>query len=120
MGAKDPDRVNPPPRPSDGLTLSAMHARRWLVTAHCPTCRARVHVDLAALIRLKGDDYVLWGRHARCKTWVRWSLDRRCEGRVTFLAQSCPNGSIVEMKMTREVREAIMRRDGLDPYPGYS
>ena len=87
-----------------------MHARRWIVTAHCRACGTRVYVDLSALARLVGADYVLWGRHPRCKAWVRWSVDRRCEGKVTFLAQSSQTGSVVPLEMSGLVRDAIELR----------
>lgn len=115
MGARNPDLVCPPPRPDEGLTLGEIVGRKWLITAWCGSCRNRVHVDPAALILSRGANYVLWGVRSRCKTWVRWNLDRRCEGRVIFWAQSCPNGSVVEMRRTREVQEAIMRRNGQQP-----
>lgn len=107
MGSRDPDLICPPPHPLDALTLADMHARRWIVTADCRQCRIRLHVDLAAQRRLLGDDFVLWGKTGRCKVYVRWSLDRRCEGRVIFLAQSSQTGSPVELKLTGEVRDAI-------------
>lgn len=110
MGARDPDLLCPPPHPRHAVTLAEMHALRWTVTADCPACRTRTHVDLSALRRLLGDDYVLWGKTSRCKVWVRWTLDRRCEGKVTFLAQSSQTGSLVTLKMTGEVRDAIHLR----------
>jgi len=110
MGATNPDRLASPPHPLTALTLSEMHARRWIVLADCPACHARTHVDLSALRRLLGDGYVLWGRSTRCKAWVRWSTDRRCEGQVVFLAQSSLTGSAVPLRMTGEVRNAIELR----------
>lgn len=82
MGAKNPDRICPPPNPLTALTVADMHAARWIVTADCRACRTWVHVNLGALRRVMGDDYVLWGKSSRCKVWVPWNLDRRCEGRV--------------------------------------
>ncbi|HYC74548.1 MAG TPA: hypothetical protein VEC04_06890 [Brevundimonas sp.] len=114
MGARDPDAIAPPPHPLQALTLAEMHARRWLVIAACPNCHARTHVDLAALRRLLGDDYVLWGRTTRCKAWVRWEVDRRCPGSVTFLAQSSLSGSTVPLRMTAEVRDAVNLRSQAD------
>jgi hypothetical protein len=110
MGARDPDTIAAPPHPLQGLTLAEMHALRWIVLADCPACHARTHVDLSALRRLLGDGYVLWGRSTRCKAWVRWNVDRRCEGQVAFLAQSSLSGSIVPLRMTGEVRSAIELR----------
>ena len=107
MGARNPDLLAPPPHPLAALTLEEMHARRWIILAHCPACHARTHVDLSALRRLLGDDYVLWGRSTRCKAWIRWSLDRRCEGQVRFFAQSSMTGTAVALNMTGEVRDAI-------------
>lgn len=110
MGARDPDTLAPPPHPLQALTLGEMQARRWTILADCPACHARTHVDLSALRRLLGDDYVLWGRSTRCKAWIRWSLDRRCEGRVAFLAQSSLTGSAIPLRMTAEVRDALALR----------
>lgn len=110
MGSRDPDLICPPPSPLQAVTLGEMQARRWIITADCRACRTRMHVMLDDQRRLLGDDFVLWGKTARCKVYVRYSLDRRCEGRVTFLAQSSQTGSIVELKMTNEVRDAIRLR----------
>lgn len=110
MGARDPDSLAPPPHPLVALTLGEMAARRWLILADCPACRARTHVDLSALRRLLGDDYVLWGRRTRCKAWVRWEVDRRCPGSVVFLAQASQTGSAVPLRMSGEVRDAIELR----------
>lgn len=110
MGSRDPDLLCPPPHPLDAVTLGEMHARRWIVTADCRACRTRIHVDLGERLRLLGPDVVLWGKTGRCKVWVRWSLDRRCEGRVVFFAQSSQTGSPVALKMTGEVRDAIRLR----------
>lgn len=107
MGAVNPDRIAPPPSPLQAVTLGEMQAARWLIIADCQTCRARTHVDLSGQRRLLGDDYVLWGRTSRCKTWVRWEIDRRCPGRVTFYAQASVTGSAVPLRMTDEVRDAI-------------
>lgn len=96
--------------------MREMNARRWIVTAHCRACGTRVYVDLGALARLVGNDYVLWGRHPRCKVWVRWTVDRRCEGRVVFLAQSSQTGSVVPLEMTGEVRDAITLRSQRQAY----
>lgn len=107
MGAKNPDLIAPPPSPLNALTLADMAARRVVIIAECPTCRVRSHVDLSALCRLLGDDYVLWGRTARCKTWVRWEVDRRCPGRVRFFGAGSISGSVVPLKMSGEVRSAL-------------
>ncbi len=84
-----------------------MAAEKWLVTTYCPQCRTRAYVDLPALAQLLGADYVLWGKPPRCTVWVRWTLDRRCEGRVEFVAQSGLTGSAVTLKMSGMVRDAI-------------
>ncbi|SFS42015.1 hypothetical protein [Brevundimonas viscosa] len=110
MGARDPDTINSPPHPLTALTLAEMHARRWLVLAVCPTCGARTHVDLSALRRLLGDAYVLWGRSTRCKSWVRWEVDRRCPGHVAFWASSSLTGTAVPLRMSGEVRDAVELR----------
>lgn len=110
MGARDPDLISAPPSPLAAITLGEMLARRWIVTAYCAQCRTRVHVDLDALTRLLGPDYVLWGKRPRCKVWVRWTLDRRCEGRIDFAAQSSQTGSAVTLKMSGMVEDAIRLR----------
>lgn len=116
MGSRDPDLICSPPSPLDAVTVAEMHARRWIVTAACRSCRTRVHVDLAVVRRVLGDDYVLWGKTSRCKVWVRWSLDRRCEGQVTFLAQSSQTGTEVPLRMTGIVRDAINLRSQAESY----
>lgn len=116
MGARDPDLSCPPPSPQAAVTVAEMHALRWIVTADCRACRTRVHVDLSAVRRVMGDDYVLWGKTSRCKVWVRWTLDRRCEGKVVFLAQSSQTGSEVPLRMTGMVRDAIMLRSQMSAY----
>lgn len=116
MGARDPDLLCPPPSPLAALTVAEMHALRWIITADCRACRTRVHVDLSAVRRVMGDDYVLWGKTSRCKVWVRWTLDRRCEGQVTFLAQSSQTGSEVPLRMSGMVRDAINVRSQADAY----
>lgn len=110
MGSRNPDLICPPPSPIQAVTLSEMRGLRWIVTAHCRACGTRVYVDLGALAQLVGEDYVLWGKHPRCKAWVRWSVDRRCEGRVTFLAQSSQTGTVVPLEMSGMVRDAIELR----------
>lgn len=107
MGAKNPDLIAPPPMPARDLTLADMVGRRLVVVAECPACSGRWHVDLPALRRLMGDDYVLWGRTPRCRSWVRWEVDRRCPGRVRFLGAGSISGSFSELKMSGEVRSAI-------------
>jgi hypothetical protein len=116
MGAINPDRLCPPPNPLGALTLAEMHAARWTILADCPTCRTRFHVNLAAMRRVMGNDYVLWGKTTRCKVWVRWTLDRQCEGRVTFYAQSSQTGSAVALKMSGEVESVIQMRSQADAY----
>lgn len=111
MGARDPDLLCPPPTPFRAATVGEMLALRWTVTAACRACRTRLHVDLAAVARVMGDDFVLWGARPRCKVWVRWSLDRRCEGRVDLLAQSSQTGSVVPLAMSNQVRDALALRD---------
>lgn len=110
MGSRDPDLIAPPPSPMQAVTIGEMQARRWTITAFCPQCRTRLYVDLDALSRLLGPDYVLWGRHPRCKVWVRWSLDRRCEGRIDFVAQSSQTGSAIPLNMSGMVQDAIRLR----------
>lgn len=110
MGATNPDRLSAPPSPLSAVTIGDMRTQRWIVTADCQQCRTRVHVDLEALMKVLGADYVLWGKHPRCKVWVRWTLDRRCEGRITFLAQSNQTGSAVALRMSGMVRDAINLR----------
>lgn len=111
MGAKNPDILAPPPMPARDLTLGDMAARRVMLLAECPACRGRWHVDLSALRRLMGDDYVIWGRTTRCKSWVRWEPDRRCAGKVRFYGAGSVGGSVVELKMSGEVRSAIEWRN---------
>lgn len=101
--------------PGEAVTLAEMQAERWIITAHCPTCRTRLHVNLLALIQLVGPTYVLWGKHPRCKVWT-YSSDARCEGRVTFAAQSVQNGSFRLLTMSGEVRSAIELRSQQTAY----
>lgn len=110
MGAKNPDLIAPPPSPGRALTLADMAAQRILILATCPTCRGTWHVDLSVLRRLLGDDYVLWGKTTRCKTWVRWELDRRCPGQVRFMGAGSVGGSVVPLKGSGEVQSAIQLR----------
>lgn len=116
MGARNPDLICSPPSALQALTVGEMRGLRWIVTANCRQCRTRVHVDLEAVGRVMGEDYVLWGKHPRCKVWVRWTLDRRCEGRTDLLAQSSQTGSIVPLEMTGAVRDAMMLRSQSDAY----
>lgn len=110
MGARDPDTVSPPPSPMQAVTVAEMRARRWLVTAVCGHCRIRLHVDLTAMIALKGPDFILWGRSGRCRVWA-YNVDDRCPGRVVFEARSVQGGSMRALKMTGEVRDAIDLRN---------
>lgn len=110
MGARNPDTIASPPSPLRALTVAEMHAERWTILADCPACKTRLHVSTADLRRLAGDDAVLWGKTGRCRVWVRWNPDRRCEGRVTFWAQASMTGSPVPLKMSGEVRDAIQLR----------
>lgn len=107
MGARDPDLIATPPSPIAALTVAEMRLKRWTVTAYCARCQTRVYVDLDALARLLGPDYMLWGKHPRCKVWVRWNVDRRCDGRVDFVAQASLTGTAVPLKMSGMVRSAI-------------
>ena len=98
------------------ITVGEMRALRWTVTADCQQCRTRLHVDLDAFARLMGDDFVLWGKRPRCRVWVRWNLDRRCDGRVEFLAQASQTGSVVPLRMSGMVRQAIDLRSQARTY----
>jgi len=109
MGARNPDIVSPPPSPQQALSIAEMRARRWLITANCTTCSIRLHVDLTAMIALKGPDFILWGKTGRCRVWA-YSVDDRCPGRVLFEARSIKGGSMMPLKMTGEVRSAIELR----------
>jgi hypothetical protein len=114
--AANPDQLCPPPSPTAAVTVGEMRARRWFVTADCQQCRTRVHVDLDVMMKTIGSDFVLWGKRPRCKVWVRWTLDRRCEGRVVFLAQSSQTGSVVPLKMSGAVRDALDLRSQAKAY----
>lgn len=111
-----PNLLCPPPNPQKALTVAEMHALRWIITADCRTCQTRVHVDLTAVRRVLGEDYVLWGKTSRCKVWVRWTLDRRCEGKVVFLAQSNQTGTEVALQMNDMVRDALQLRSRGEAY----
>lgn len=109
MGSRDPDTVSPPPSPLFGVTIAEMRARRWLITANCQHCRIRLHVDLTAMIALKGPDLILWGKTGRCRVWA-YNVDDRCPGRVVFEARSIQGGTIRALRMSGEVRDAIKLR----------
>ena len=109
MGTKKPDVVRSPPMPAQALTLSEIRASGWTVRATCTTCKVSLHVDLGQMIALLGADFVLWGRHPRCKVWT-WGDDERCSGSVLFEVRSIRGGSWVAMRMTGEVRSAIELR----------
>lgn len=111
MGARKPDLVSPPPSPFQAVTVGEMRTLRWIVTADCRACRTRIHVDLAAVAAIRGNDFVLWGARPRCKVWVHGTYDRRCEGRVALLAQSNRGGSAIPLSMTNMVRDAIALRE---------
>lgn len=110
MGSRDPDLIASPPSPFRAVTLAEMRGARWTVTAYCDQCQTRLYVDIEALARLLGPDYVLWGKRPRCRVWVRWNVDRRCAGRVEFVAQASLTGSAVPLRMSNMVRDAIELR----------
>lgn len=115
---KNADVLCGPPSPSEALTVGEMIERNWTITAYCPRCRVRLHVDLRALVQTVGPDYVLWGRTPRCRVWVQWDLDRRCPARVSFHAQSSIKGSAVEMKGGRWIDEAAQLRSQVRAFRG--
>src|SRR5690606_14440324 len=104
VGARDPDTVCRPPHPLDAVTVAEMRGRRWLVTALCGHCRTRLHVDLDALMALKGPGFVLWGKTSRCRVWA-YNVEDRCPGRVIFEARSVQGGSMRPLRMSAEVRD---------------
>ena len=106
MGTKKPDVVRLPPMPSQAVTLAEMRASGWTVRATCTRCKIGLHTDLGQMIGLLGPDFVLWGRHPRCKVWT-WGDNERCAGTILFEVRSIRGGSWVAMRMTGEVRSAI-------------
>ncbi|WP_029415010.1 hypothetical protein [Brevundimonas bacteroides] len=106
MGTRKPDTVRQPPMPARAVTLAEMRAAGWMLRATCSRCRVQLHVDLAPMIALLGPDYVLWGRHPRCRVWA-WGDDERCWGRILFEARSVRGGSWRALKHSSEVADAI-------------
>ncbi len=106
MGTKKPDVVRAPPMPAQAVMLSEIRALGWTVRATCTTCRISLHVDLGQMIALLGPDFVLWGRHPRCKVWA-WGDTERCTGHILFEVRSIRGGSWVAMRMTGGVRDAM-------------
>lgn len=109
MGTKRPDVVRSPPMPAQGVTLAEIRANGWTVRATCRTCRISLHTDLGQMIALLGEDFVLWGRHPKCKVWT-WGDNERCSGTVLFEVRSIRGGSWVAMRMTGEVQSAVELR----------
>lgn len=67
-------------RPAWTASLGVMIAEDVEVSVWCERCGQWRHdIDLAALAKIKGDDYDLWGRRTRCR------LTPGCEGWNTFL-----------------------------------
>lgn len=65
------------------------------------------------MVALLGADFVLWGRHPRCRVWT-WGDNERCAGTVLFEVRSIRGGSWVAMLMTGEVRDAVELRRQAD------
>jgi hypothetical protein len=57
----------------------------WEVFAYCPKCRTRLWVNLKALRKAMGRNFILWNRTVRCRA-ADWS-GARCSGRAHFEAK---------------------------------
>ncbi|CAM2808601.1 hypothetical protein BDI01nite_31470 [Brevundimonas diminuta] len=63
----------------------------WPVVACCLHCHLEMTVDLAVVRRALGEDFVLWGRTARCRR-------RHCQGRMCFWTYP-PEGRGLKVEM---------------------
>ena len=63
----------------------------WAVVACCLHCHLEMTVDLAVVRRALGEDFVLWGRTARCRR-------RHCQGRMCFWTYP-PEGRGIKVEM---------------------
>lgn len=106
MGRKNPDRIRYPPSALQAPTLDGIARSGWTVIARCNRCRLALHVDTAAMLKVLGPDFVLWGRKPRCRAWLDHG-DHRCAGRVTFHAQAIAGGSWKELAWSGEVDLAL-------------
>lgn len=75
-----------------------MIVQRWEVVAHCRECNTPLRVDLKVIAIVRGLDYVLWNKTARCKRLL-------CNGVVDFKAK-CPE-TIQYEPLTFDDREPL-------------
>jgi len=71
-------------------TVADLRRHRYEVIARCLTCSLAMDVALADVAKARGDEFVLWGRSARCRR-------RHCQGRMQFWCVPPRLGSEVEM-----------------------
>ncbi|MET0295361.1 MAG: hypothetical protein ABW042_10130 [Phenylobacterium sp.] len=67
MPRRNPARIPLAARRATCEGVEAMRRQGWDVISHCPACGLTMRVDLAALAILKGSDFSLWDRRARCR-----------------------------------------------------
>lgn len=74
-------------------TVGEIAERGWRVEAGCQTCRDRFRVRLDVVIQMRGHNFALWGRQARCPRL-------RCVGSVWFYVfPRGADGDFLMMKM---------------------
>lgn len=78
MGSRNLDRRSIHDFRREGQTVGEMYAHGWRVRSYCPACGLTLEVSLVPYIAIKGRDFILWDRSARC-------LNARCRhGRAGF------------------------------------
>lgn len=80
MGSRNADRIDISEYRGRCQSVGDMYAAGWEVITQCRACRVELHTDLRVIMAMRGRDFVLWNRTAKCKKV-------RCRGVVDFLAR---------------------------------
>ena len=93
-----------------------MAMRGWELVAECERCGVALHVDLVALAKAVGPNFILWGLRPRCRVAIEHG-DGRCTGRVRFRARSIRGGTWVCVSRPGARRSALETQHMLAPRP---
>lgn len=105
MGRPNPNNVALGPHPLLALSVGHFAQRGWSVVANCRRCGVRQHADLTAIAKARGPNFILWGAHPRCKTYVE-NHEQRCSGRIIFQSRAVYGAQWINLILTQDVLDA--------------